>query len=64
MNNSIVLHLRNKKGKLPIDDKLTVHRTGGIIRRTTNAGSYSGGVYFYKMETKGYSETRKLVLLK
>jgi hypothetical protein len=29
-----------------------------------NAENYSSGVYFYRIETKGFSETKKMVLLK
>ena len=29
-----------------------------------NAGNYSSGVYFYRMQTEGYIETRKMTLIK
>jgi hypothetical protein len=29
-----------------------------------NADSYSSGMYFYKLETDGFSETRKMILIK
>ncbi len=36
----------------------------GTYETKWDASSYPGGVYFYRLETDGYSETRKLVLLK
>ena len=29
-----------------------------------DASSYSSGVYFYKLEAEGYTETKKMILLK
>jgi len=36
----------------------------GIYETTFDATHYSSGVYFYKLETDGFVQTRKLVLLK
>jgi hypothetical protein len=36
----------------------------GSYRVSWNASSNASGVYFYKLETGGYAETRKMVLLK
>jgi hypothetical protein len=38
-------------------------QTGGH-QVTWNARNYSSGVYFYKLQTGEYSETKKMVLLK
>lgn len=36
----------------------------GTYEITWNASSYSSGVYFYKLETEGFSETKKMILTK
>jgi len=36
----------------------------GTYKVDFNADSYSSGIYFYRLETDGYSETKKMVLLK
>jgi photosystem II stability/assembly factor-like uncharacterized protein len=36
----------------------------GTYEVTWNASGYSSGVYFYKIETEGFSETKKLILTK
>lgn len=36
----------------------------GTYKVEFNADSYSSGMYFYKLETDGYSDTRKMVLIK
>lgn len=36
----------------------------GTFEVTWNASGYSSGVYFYKIESKGFSETKKMILVK
>ncbi len=36
----------------------------GVYRETWNAANYPSGVYFYKLQTEGFTETKKMVLLK
>lgn len=38
--------------------------TTGVHRVTWDAGSHAGGVYFYRLVTPTFSETRRMVLLK
>jgi hypothetical protein len=39
-------------------------QTAGVYEATFNASQYSSGVYIYKLKTEGYSETKKMILLK
>ena len=39
-------------------------RQAGNYSVSFNANSFSSGVYFYRLNANGYSETRKLMLLK
>ena len=36
----------------------------GIHHINFNAGNLSSGVYFYKLETAGFTETKKMLLIK
>ncbi len=36
----------------------------GIYKVEWDASNYPSGVYFYKLITQGYSETKKMVLVK
>lgn len=36
----------------------------GFFSADWNASKYSSGIYFYKLETNGYTETKKMMLLK
>jgi hypothetical protein len=38
--------------------------TVGVFEATWEAGSQPGGIYFYKLETDNFSETKKMVLVK
>lgn len=43
-----------------VDDELTA----GTYETSWNAEQYSSGVYYYKLSAKGYSETKKMALIK
>ena len=47
-----------------IETLINKQLTPGIYQIRWNASQYAGGVYFYKLNTNNYSETRKLILLK
>ena len=36
----------------------------GTYKVDWNASNFSSGVYFYKLETNGFSDVKKLILLK
>lgn len=36
----------------------------GVYRETWNAANYPSGVYFYKLQTGGFTETKKMILIK
>ena len=36
----------------------------GTYNADWNAANYSSGVYFYKIETVGFTETKKMILVK
>jgi len=36
----------------------------GTYEVTWDASNFPSGVYFYRLETKGYSEAKKMILLK
>ena len=36
----------------------------GSYRVNLNAGNLSSGIYFYKLETSGFNQTRKMILVK
>lgn len=40
------------------------HSDAGIVSLTWNASSMGSGVYFYKLETADFNDTKKMVLLK
>jgi hypothetical protein len=39
-------------------------QTAGTYEATWNASQFPSGVYFYKLQTEGFTETKKLILLK
>ena len=64
----ITLKVYNAKGRL-VKTLFNDFKTAGIStiiwNGTDNAGSQvSSGIYFYKLETSGYSEVKKMILMK
>jgi hypothetical protein len=47
-----------------IETLVNEKQTAGTYEATFNASQYSSGVYIYKLKTEGYSETKKMILLK
>jgi hypothetical protein len=40
------------------------HLNAGVYESDFDASKYSSGVYYYKLETDGYTETKKMILIK
>lgn len=40
------------------------HFNAGIYRADWDASKYSSGIYFYRIESEGFSETKKMILVK
>jgi hypothetical protein len=40
------------------------NQIAGAYEVTFDAANYSSGVYFYRLETNGFSETMKMLLIK
>jgi photosystem II stability/assembly factor-like uncharacterized protein len=55
-----IFDANGKEIELLINQNLSV----GNYKIQWNAQNHSGGVYFYKLETKNFSETKKMILLK
>jgi photosystem II stability/assembly factor-like uncharacterized protein len=47
-----------------IENIVTERQAAGSYSYTFNASGYPSGIYFYKLETMGFSETKKMVLVK
>ena len=45
-------------------DQFTGHSDAGVVEIEWNAGNRSSGVYFYRLETDNFTETKKMILLK
>jgi hypothetical protein len=39
-------------------------QSAGTYEATFNASQYNSGVYFYKLITDGYSETKRMLMIK
>ena len=49
-----------KEVKTLVNEKLSA----GYYEVDWNASVYPSGVYFYRLQTEGYTETRKMILIK
>ena len=57
------LHLYDMSGRL-VESFYEGYRTAGLYKARWNAESTSAGIYFVRMEADGFSDTRKIVLVK
>lgn len=53
----------NALGK-EIETLVNEYKPAGMYEITFDAGRFESGIYFYKMETKDFSETKKMILVK
>ncbi|MBS1515349.1 MAG: SBBP repeat-containing protein [Bacteroidetes bacterium] len=53
----------NALGK-EIETLVNEYKPAGMYEITFDAGRFESGIYFYKMETNGFSETKKMILVK
>ena len=47
-----------------IETLVNENLNAGTYNADWNAASYTSGVYFYKIETAGFTETKKMILVK
>jgi hypothetical protein len=47
-----------------IEQLINTELTPGEYSYQFNASNYSSGIYFYRLESGGFSETRKMVIIK
>ncbi len=57
------LHLYDMSGRL-VESLYEGYRMAGLYKARWNAENISAGIYFVRMETDGFSDTRKIVLVK
>jgi photosystem II stability/assembly factor-like uncharacterized protein len=62
-SSSVSLKIYNANGK-EINTMVDMDLNRGMYSFVWNAGNYPSGVYFYKLNAAGYSETKKMVLIK
>jgi len=62
-NSDVQIYIYDITGKL-ITKLISEYHRAGIYEVTFNAFNYSSGIYFYKLVTDKYTETRKMVLIK
>ncbi len=62
-SNFVTLKVYDINGK-EIETLVNQKQNAGGYSVTFNAGNYPSGVYFYKLETNNFSETKKMILLK
>jgi hypothetical protein len=55
-----VYDITGKELEVLVNEKLQA----GTYQTTLNASNFSSGVYFYRLQTEDFSETKKLILLK
>jgi len=56
----VVYDLSGREVEVLVNERLQP----GTYQTQWNASAYSSGVYFYKLETEGYTSTKKMVLIK
>ncbi|HMQ68253.1 MAG TPA: T9SS type A sorting domain-containing protein [Ignavibacteria bacterium] len=59
----VKLNIYNSQGK-EVELLVNQRLPQGSYKVIWNAGNFSGGVYFYRLETDNYSETKKMILIK
>jgi len=47
-----------------VESLVNEKQTAGTYEATWDASKYPSGVYFYRLTTESYSETKKMILLK
>ena len=47
-----------------VKELVNEHKAAGIYNVSFDASSYSSGIYYYRLETVGYNNTQKMVLIK
>jgi hypothetical protein len=55
-----IYDITGKELEVLVNEKLQA----GTYQTTWNASNFSSGVYFYRLQTEDFSETKKLILLK
>ncbi|MCC6866443.1 MAG: T9SS type A sorting domain-containing protein [Ignavibacteria bacterium] len=60
---NVMISVYDISGKL-VNRLVNQHFNAGTFEVTWNASNYSSGVYFYKLETDGFTETKKMILTK
>lgn len=60
---NVTLKVYNSAGK-EVATLVNEYKTAGAYIVDFNAGSLSSGVYFYRLQTDGFTETKKMVLVK
>lgn len=56
----IIFDLLGREIETPVNENMNA----GAYEVDWNASAYSNGVYFYKLESRNYAETRKMILIK
>jgi uncharacterized delta-60 repeat protein len=56
----VIYDLAGREVETLVNEKLSA----GIYRADWNASEYTSGVYFYKLQTEGFFETKKMILTK
>jgi hypothetical protein len=59
----VMLNIYDASGKV-VSELVNQQLNAGTFVVTWNASEYSSGVYFYKLETEGFVESRKMILIK
>jgi hypothetical protein len=60
---NVILDIYNTKGQL-VETLVSEEKTAGTYTTVWNAETQSSGIYFYKISTGDFTETKKMVLLK
>jgi photosystem II stability/assembly factor-like uncharacterized protein len=62
-NSFVSLKIYDVSGKV-VDELLNQNMTAGVYEYLWNASALPSGIYFYRLETEGFTETKKMVLVK
>jgi photosystem II stability/assembly factor-like uncharacterized protein len=60
---SVKLNIYDASGRV-VSELINQNMNPGTFEVTWNASNYSSGVYFYKIESEGFTETKKMILIK
>jgi photosystem II stability/assembly factor-like uncharacterized protein len=63
VNGSVSLKVFDVLGR-EVTTLVNARQTAGSHQATFNASNFPSGIYFYRLQAEGFSETRKLILLK